>query len=106
MSYHNKIMNLATNADEPRARTLNYKIGHKDARYAAAVIVSDAEALIAEMLEALKALVNLKITQSHLALHPSKRFCNECGRNSETEVHFDGCPVLIAEQAIAKAEPS
>lgn len=55
MSYHNKIMGIEIVDDEPRARTLNYKIGHKDARHAAAEIANEADTVIADLLEACEA---------------------------------------------------
>lgn len=57
-----------------------------------------------ELVDALKAMIETRVRHSTHALHPSKRFCNHCGQNSETAVHVEGCPVGIAEDVIARAE--
>jgi len=71
-----------------------------------AIAYSQADArLIAaapDLLEACEKFVEMKVSHSHHALHPSGRFCEHCGLNSEKAVHFDNCPVFAAEKAIAK----
>lgn len=58
-----------------------------------------------DLLEALKANIDGKVSEGSLhCVHPSGRFCKTCGRNSEIKVHCEGCPVEMAELAIAKAE--
>lgn len=57
-----------------------------------------------ELLDTLKVMVETRVRHSIHALHPSKRFCDQCGQNSKTAVHVEGCPVGIAETVIARAE--
>lgn len=57
-----------------------------------------------ELLAALRANIEGRVRMSINACHPSKRFCDICGTNSEKVVHSPNCPVNLAEIAIAKAE--
>ena len=57
-----------------------------------------------DLLLALKVMIHGKVRETVNAVHPSGRFCDVCGRNSEEFVHSDKCPVLMAEKAIARAE--
>lgn len=57
MSFYNRMMNIAvdpvamSSAHKPGSLHLAYKIGHKDARHAAAEIANEADAEIARLLE-------------------------------------------------------
>lgn len=57
-----------------------------------------------EMIAALKANIVGACFVRRGAIHPSGKFCNVCGSNSATHLHCIGCPIDLAEKAIAKAE--
>jgi hypothetical protein len=57
------------------------------------------------LLEALKAMVKGRVSEGlKSAVHRSGRFCHVCGCNSPDTVHSHGCPLALAEAAIAAAE--
>jgi len=62
MNLHDKIMNIRVNLTELASSlyagdtALAYKVGHRDARHAAAELASEADALIAELGAALRAI--------------------------------------------------
>ena len=59
-----------------------------------------------EVVEALKILIDRQVQRNSNAVHPSQMFCHTCGSNSKKTVHAKGCPVEVAEQALARAQGS
>lgn len=57
MNLHGRIMNLPASG-EPAGGSMAYKLGHRDARHAAAEMAKEADALIAELTEALAVFVD------------------------------------------------
>ena len=91
-SYHGKIMNIPTRPDaaiedQLQARTdtdlvMAYKIGHRDARHAAAEIANEADQRIAE-LEAQLAAANARIEQ--LEIERRDKFFEDLANNMPDE---------------------
>jgi|SRR5688572_11953731 len=57
-----------------------------------------------DLLEAAEEIVKRHVSSSHNAIHPSGRFCDVCGLNSDQNVHTPRCPILAVEKAVAKAK--
>lgn len=54
MNYHGRIMNIPASHGQIGSDADFYRFGHRDARHAAAEIANEADAVIAELLEALE----------------------------------------------------